>query len=103
VKHHEDIESRFVQCESFSKQRKLLKYSPLGKLESACVAWFKKAHESKASIDGTHFKEKALHIATHLGGANFRIQVDGLTDLRGDTTLITELHHMRAGVLTQKL
>jgi hypothetical protein len=71
VKNHVEIESRFIQCEPFSKQRELLKYLLLGKLESACAAWFKQAHESKASIDGTHFKQKALNIAACLEVVNF--------------------------------
>jgi hypothetical protein len=44
---------------------------PLEKLETALAAWFKQARESNASIDGTHIKEEALHIAAHLGTANF--------------------------------
>jgi hypothetical protein len=49
----------------------------------------KQAHESNASIDVTHLKEKALHIARS-------------TDLR-DTTLFTEFCQVKAGVLMQKL
>jgi centromere protein B len=44
---------------------------PLEKLESALAAWFKHARESNASIDGTHLKEEALHMATHPGTAIF--------------------------------
>jgi centromere protein B len=43
----------------------------LEKLESALAAWFNHACESDASTDGTHLKEKTLHIAAHLGIANF--------------------------------
>jgi hypothetical protein len=46
---------------------------PLEKLESTFAAWFKQAHESKASIGSTHFKVKALHIATQLEIANFLV------------------------------
>jgi hypothetical protein len=41
------------------------------KLESALAAWFKQAHETNSSTDGTQLKEKALHITTHLGIAKF--------------------------------
>jgi hypothetical protein len=71
VKNCEEIEKRYVQCGPFSKQWKLLKDSPLEKLESAFAAWFKQACDSNACIDGTCVKEKALHIAAHLGMANF--------------------------------
>jgi hypothetical protein len=44
---------------------------PLKKLESALAALFKQAHESNASIDCTHLREKALHISACLEIANF--------------------------------
>jgi hypothetical protein len=38
-------------------------------IRACCIV--QAAHESNASIDGTHLKEKTLHIVTHLGIANF--------------------------------
>lgn len=55
-----------------------------------------------ASIDDTHLKEKALHIAAHLGAANFSASIDWIDRLRGNTTLFTELYQERAGVFIQK-
>jgi hypothetical protein len=71
VKNHVEIERSYIQCASLSKQQKSPKHSPLEKLESALAAWFKQAHDSNASTDGNNLKEKALHIATRLGRANF--------------------------------
>jgi hypothetical protein len=63
MKDCEDFERSFVQCGPFSKQLKALKCSPLEELESALAAWCKQACESNAFVDGTHLKEKALHIS----------------------------------------
>jgi hypothetical protein len=71
VKNTEETEGSYTQWGPFSKERKSLKHSPLEKLESALAAWFKQVHESSASTDGTHLKEKALHIIACLGTANF--------------------------------
>jgi centromere protein B len=71
VKNHEEIERMYIQCGPFTKPWKSLKRLPLEKLESALSSWFKQARENNASIDGNHLKEKALHIAAHLGIANF--------------------------------
>jgi hypothetical protein len=43
----------------------------LEELELALAAKFKHAHDSNASIDGTHLWEKGLHISAHLGMADF--------------------------------
>jgi hypothetical protein len=91
VKNHEETERRYVQCGTFCKQQKLLKHLPLEKLETALTAWFKQERKSNASIDGTHIKEEALHIAAHPGTPNFLASKDGSIDLRRDTILITEL------------
>jgi hypothetical protein len=82
-----------------------LKRMPLEKLESAPGTWFKQARESNASTDGTHLKEKALHIAPHLGTANFSSSnpMDGSTDLTGDKTLFTEVYYVRTRVLIQEV
>jgi hypothetical protein len=56
---------------AFSNQQAWLKCPPLEKPESSLAAWFKQARESNASIDGTHLKEKALHITTRLWIADF--------------------------------
>jgi hypothetical protein len=66
VKNHEETERSYVQHGPFSKQWTSLKHSPPEKLECALAMWFKQARESIASLDGTHLKEKALHITTHL-------------------------------------
>jgi hypothetical protein len=55
----------------FSKHHKSLKCSPLEELESALAAQFKQARESNASIDGTHLKERGIHISARLEIANF--------------------------------
>jgi hypothetical protein len=73
VKNHEETERRHVQCGPFSKQQTSLKRSSLEKMESTLAAWFKQARECNASIDGTHLKEKALHIAACLGIPNFQV------------------------------
>jgi hypothetical protein len=67
---------------------------PVETAESAPAAWFKKVRESNASIDGIHLKEKALHITSHLGIANFSASnpMDGSADLTGDKTLFTEIY-----------
>jgi hypothetical protein len=54
-------------------------------------------------IDGTHLKGNALHIAAHLGIDSFLLPVEGLTDLREETTLFTEQYQVKAGVLIQTL
>jgi centromere protein B len=72
LKSHEETERSYIQCGPFFRQQKSLKHLPREKLESAIAAWFKQTCESDASMDGTHLKEKALHIDAHLGIANFR-------------------------------
>jgi hypothetical protein len=52
------------------------------KLESKLAAWFRKAHETNSCIDGTHFKEKALHITAHLGIAKFNASNGWIDRLR---------------------
>jgi hypothetical protein len=71
VKNREETERHYsyIHCGPFPKQRKSLKHSPLEKLESALAAWFKQAGEGNASIDGTHLKEEALHIAHPSGNS----------------------------------
>jgi hypothetical protein len=59
VKNHEKIEKNYVQCGPFPKLCKSLKCLPLEVLESVLAARFKQAHESNASVDGNHLKEKA--------------------------------------------
>jgi hypothetical protein len=49
------------------KQQKSLECSLLEELEYALPARLKQACVGNASKDGTHLKEKALHIASHLG------------------------------------
>jgi hypothetical protein len=97
VKKHEETERSSIKCEPFSKQRKSSKCSLLEELESVLAVWFKQACESNAPIDGTHLKEKGLHISACLE------IVVGLADLRGSTTLCTEICQVRAGVLIEKL
>jgi hypothetical protein len=68
-----EIEKSYSHCgPSFSKKRKCLKTSPWEELETILLEWFKQAHATKASIDGTHLKEKALHVVTHLGIDGFQ-------------------------------
>jgi hypothetical protein len=101
VKNQEEAERRYVQCEPLSKQWKTLKHLPLEKLEFALAARFKQACESNAFLDGTHLKEKALHIATYLGLTNFLASMDGLPDLRH--IVYRTLYQVGAGVYIQKL
>jgi hypothetical protein len=42
-------------------------------------------------IDDTHLKEKSLLIAACLGLTKFFVPTGGSTDLRGDTTMVTEV------------
>jgi centromere protein B len=86
VKNHKQIERIYAQFGPFSKQRKSLKLSPLEKVESALAAWFKPARESNASVDGTHLKDKALHIVDRLGVANFSASNGWIIRFK-DTTL----------------
>jgi hypothetical protein len=60
-------------------------------LESALAAWFRKACESNTPIEGTHLKEKVLHVAAHLEIANFSASSGWMADLRRDKILFTEL------------
>ena len=57
---------------SFSKESKSLKTSSLEELETSLSAWFKQACTTNASTDGPQLKEKAKHVATHLGIDGFR-------------------------------
>jgi hypothetical protein len=41
-------------------------------LETILLEWFKQAQNTKASINGTHLKEKALHVVAHLGSNGFQ-------------------------------
>jgi len=78
----------------FSKERKSLKTSPLEELETILAAWFKQTRTASTSIDGPHLKEKALHVADHLGievSAVFRLQMAGSKVLRKDTIWCTRL------------
>ena len=62
-----EIEKSYSHCgPSFSKECKSLKTSPLEELETILSAWFKQARTTNASINGSHLKEKALHVAAHL-------------------------------------
>jgi hypothetical protein len=70
VKNHEEIERTYVQCGPSYKQWKSLKCFLLEELEFALAAWQKQACADDDSIDGTHLKEKALHITAHPGIAN---------------------------------
>jgi hypothetical protein len=56
----------------FSKKCKSLKTSPLEEFETILLAWSKQAQTTEASIDGTHLKEKALHVVAHLGINSFQ-------------------------------
>jgi hypothetical protein len=89
VKNHEEIGRTSVHCRPFSKQWKLLKHLLLEELELASAAWFNQVYAENGSVDGTHIKEKALHIADYLGNSQFVFPVVGLTDLRGDRMLFT--------------
>jgi hypothetical protein len=52
---------------SFSKEHKSLKTSPLEELETILSAWFKQACITSAATVESQLKEKALHVAAHLG------------------------------------
>jgi hypothetical protein len=98
MKNHEETGRSYIQCGPFSKQQIILKHSSLEKLESALAAWFKQAHESNASIDGTHLREKALHV-----GLSGNSQISASNGWVDRFKKITELYEVRAGVLIQKL
>jgi len=67
-----EIEKSYSGCgPSFSKEPKALKTLPLEELETILSTWFKQAHTAKASTDGLHLKEKALHVAALLGINSF--------------------------------
>jgi hypothetical protein len=67
VKNSKETERSYIQCGPSSRQRESQKHSPQKKLESVLAAWFKQACEGNVSMDDTHLKEKALHIANYLG------------------------------------
>jgi len=68
-----EIEKNYSRCgPSFSEKPKSLKSTPLEEPETILLAWFKEAQTTKASIDGTHVKEKALHVTAHLGIDDFQ-------------------------------
>jgi hypothetical protein len=81
VKNHEEIERSYIQCGPFSKQQISVECLPLERLESALGTWFKQAHESNASLVGTHLKG-AFYIADHLGKPVFWFPVVGSTYAR---------------------
>jgi hypothetical protein len=67
----EEIESRYIQYGLFSKQQKSLKPSPLEELVCHLLHGSSKHMRVMFQIDGTQLKGKALHVAGHLGIANF--------------------------------
>jgi hypothetical protein len=72
VINHEVIERRYTQFGPFSKQQKSLECLPVEEdLKSALAAWFNQLYECNTLIDGTHIKEKALHITFHLAVVKF--------------------------------
>jgi hypothetical protein len=83
--------------QTFSKQWKSLKCLPLEELESALAAEFKQAHGSDASTDG----EGLTHLCSPGNSRTFQLPMAGSAHLR-ETTLLTEIYHMRSGVLIQK-
>jgi centromere protein B len=103
VKNCKETERSYVQCGPSSKQQKSLKHLPQEKLEFALVAWFKQARESNASTDGTHLKEKALHIAACLGIANFSASNGGINRFKRRHNIVYRTYQVRAGVLIKKL
>jgi hypothetical protein len=44
----------------------------LEEFETILLAWSKQAQTTEASIDGTHLKDKALHVVAHLGINSFQ-------------------------------
>jgi hypothetical protein len=64
---------------------------------------FQCPHESNASIGVTHLNEKGLHISVSVEIANFLASVVGSADLKGNTTSLSEVCQIRAGVLIHKL
>jgi hypothetical protein len=51
----------------FAKEHKSPSTLPLEELETILSSWFRQAHTANVSTDGPHLKEKALHVAAHLG------------------------------------
>jgi hypothetical protein len=55
-------------------------------------------------MEGMHLKEKALqHLHSSGNSQLFHLPMVGLTDLRGNITVLTELYQVTPGALTQKL
>ncbi len=74
VKQREQIEKCFSRCgPSFSKSRKSLKMSPMEELETTLASWFKQARTSNLAVDGSHLREKALHIYCDFVGRALKI------------------------------
>jgi hypothetical protein len=74
-----EIEKSYLHCgPSFSKECKSLKTSLLEELETILAAGFKQTRTANASVNGPHLKEKALHVADHLGIDSFWVS-DGWT------------------------
>ena len=67
-----EIEGSYSCCgPSFSKEHKSMETLPLEELETILSVCFRQACTTSASIDGTHLKEKALHVAACLGIDSF--------------------------------
>jgi hypothetical protein len=92
VSKQSEIEKRYLHCgPSFFKEHKCMKTLPLEELETILLAWFMQACTTSASIDGSHLKEKALHIATRLDINGFRASNSWINFSRKDITWYTSL------------
>ena len=68
-----EIDKSYLCCgPPFSKEPKSMETLPLEEHETILSAWFKQACTTNASMDGHHLKEKALHVAAHLGINSFQ-------------------------------
>jgi hypothetical protein len=59
----------------------------LEELETILLAWFKQAHTANTSTNKPHLKEKALHVAAHLG-------TNGIQDLNGWINRCKKTHNL---------
>jgi hypothetical protein len=93
-----EIEKSYSCCRpSFYKECKSLKTSPLEELEAILLVWFKQARTTKAPMDGPHLKEKALHVAAHLGINSLQASNSWINH-RKDTTWYKRLCWMKASL-----
>jgi hypothetical protein len=111
---HVELASQFRLCvytkhgceepwRNWKKLHQVWTFLEAAELESTLAAWFKWAPESNASIDGTHLKEKALHIAVWLEVANFSASSGWINRFKRKHNIVYRIRSSESRVLIQGL